>query len=318
MKILIARAVFAISAVGVGALAAAGVFARTVPVARAQSYSTTSTETASSTTTAALIQISPNVLPDAVMGESYSQTLTALTTANGPFVWNLSAGTLPPGLALDVSATGTTTSITGTPVGMGTFTFTIDSTNGTIASTQTYIMNVDQRAALTASSTAATTTIATTIVATTTTTITTTPTPIPATTTVMSEQLEAELSTLMVQLQALEAEVIGGASFYRDLTIGDMGLDVQALQQFLNQAGFAVAPTGPGSAGDETQYFGLLTQAALASWQAANSISPAQGYFGPESRARISAGTVSAPFMPAASSSPSTTMPSTTAPSSSY
>ncbi len=75
--------------------------------------------------------------------------------------------------------------------------------------------------------------------------------------------------------------------FDRDLMKGSKGEDVVRLQKFLNQEGFLVAVSGPGSKGNETDYFGELTRKALASWQRAHGIAPSEGYFGPITRARI-------------------------------
>ena len=72
--------------------------------------------------------------------------------------------------------------------------------------------------------------------------------------------------------------------FTRDLGRGLKGEDVRALQQLLNNRGFIVAQSGYGSPGNETDYFGPATQDALARFQAANSISPPVGYFGPITR----------------------------------
>ncbi|MFH0712457.1 MAG: peptidoglycan-binding domain-containing protein, partial [Candidatus Jorgensenbacteria bacterium] len=80
--------------------------------------------------------------------------------------------------------------------------------------------------------------------------------------------------------------VATACSFTKDLTLGSTGTDVQCLQQYLNSAGYSVASTGVGSAGNESTYFGSLTQTALAKWQAAMSVSPAAGYFGSISRAK--------------------------------
>jgi hypothetical protein len=75
----------------------------------------------------------------------------------------------------------------------------------------------------------------------------------------------------------------------RDLELGMTGDDVLALQKLLNANGTPVAASGPGSAGDETTYFGALTKAALAKYQAAHGIAPAAGYFGPLTRAQMKA-----------------------------
>lgn len=71
--------------------------------------------------------------------------------------------------------------------------------------------------------------------------------------------------------------------FTRDLTLGSSGADVTALQNWLISKGFSV-PAGA------TGYFGAQTQAALAAYQAANGISPAAGYFGPITRAKVNMG----------------------------
>ena len=71
----------------------------------------------------------------------------------------------------------------------------------------------------------------------------------------------------------------------RDLELGVSGPDVSALQKKLSQ-GSGVAARALASAG-VTGYFGPLTRAALAEWQAANGISPAAGYFGPLTKAKF-------------------------------
>lgn len=76
-------------------------------------------------------------------------------------------------------------------------------------------------------------------------------------------------------------------AFTRDLQLYSTGEDVRALQQYLNAHGVVVAPTGAGSVGSETTYFGLATQAALIKFQSANGITPAAGYFGPKTKAFV-------------------------------
>lgn len=72
-------------------------------------------------------------------------------------------------------------------------------------------------------------------------------------------------------------------SYYRftqDLHLGMTSPDVKELQQYLNLNGFSVASEGPGSPGQETDYFGELTERALARFQTVHNVMPAAGYFG--------------------------------------
>ncbi len=102
-----------------------------------------------------------------------------------------------------------------------------------------------------------------------------------------------ELQALIMQLQAQLSALTGGQGtgtgyqFTRNLTLGSTGTDVMELQKFLNAKGFTVAASGAGSVGMESTYFGVKTQQALAKFQAANAISPAAGYFGPLTRAKV-------------------------------
>lgn len=70
--------------------------------------------------------------------------------------------------------------------------------------------------------------------------------------------------------------------FTKDLYFGLVDKDVKALQQYLNNNGFPVAPSGVGSKGRETNIFGFATRNALRSFQKAKKIDPAVGYFGPK------------------------------------
>jgi peptidoglycan hydrolase-like protein with peptidoglycan-binding domain len=64
--------------------------------------------------------------------------------------------------------------------------------------------------------------------------------------------------------------------------------DVKELQKYLNQNGFALAQSGNGSRGNETDYFGTLTQHALTKFQNAHALeilqpiglSTGTGFFG--------------------------------------
>ena len=106
-------------------------------------------------------------------------------------------------------------------------------------------------------------------------------------------QTISDLLALIAQLQAQLAALQGqggttsGYQFTRNLTLGSTGADVKELQKFLNAKGFVVSASGAGSVGLESTYFGGLTKAALAKFQAANAISPAVGYFGPITRAKV-------------------------------
>jgi len=135
------------------------------------------------------------------------------------------------------------------------------------------------------------------------------PTPVTPTTPAPSVPADGQLLTLVNQLKNLISlfESLGGTvtpetksildafpsvstgSFTRDLQVGSTGDDVKVLQQWLNANGYQVAASGPGSPGNETTYFGVATQAALAKFQAANGITPSAGYLGPKTRAAIQA-----------------------------
>jgi len=106
---------------------------------------------------------------------------------------------------------------------------------------------------------------------------------VPTASAVTIDELMAQIATLTAQLNALKGTTAAtSATFTRDLTVGSKGDDVSALQQVLVDGGYLniAAPTG---------YFGAMTKAALAKYQAENGIAPAIGYFGPKTRAAMSA-----------------------------
>lgn len=92
--------------------------------------------------------------------------------------------------------------------------------------------------------------------------------------------------------------VSADAAFTRDLTLGSTGADVIELQTILETNGYLTIP-----AGTSKGYFGMLTKTAVMKWQAAVGISPAAGYFGPISRAKIAMG--GTPSVPGTPSTPS-------------
>ncbi|MFA5080804.1 MAG: ice-binding family protein [Candidatus Paceibacterota bacterium] len=76
------------------------------------------------------------------------------------------------------------------------------------------------------------------------------------------------------------------AIFNRNLTIGTTGDDVKALQIWLNNHGYTITLSGPGSLNNETKIFANLTRKALIKLQTQVGIS-ATGYFGPTTRAYL-------------------------------
>ena len=84
------------------------------------------------------VTILPGTLQNGTVGTSYSQSLSASTTAVGTFTWNVSSGSLPAGLTFATSSA----IISGTPTTIGTSTFSIFVTNGSASTTQTYTINI--------------------------------------------------------------------------------------------------------------------------------------------------------------------------------
>lgn len=96
--------------------------------------------------------------------------------------------------------------------------------------------------------------------------------------------LQAEFRSLLARANGIQSTSSVSFVFARDLELHDTGTDVQMLQEFLNNHGFLVSPTGPGSPGNETKTFGLKTYAALMAFQKSVGIVPAKGYFGAKTR----------------------------------
>ncbi len=91
------------------------------------------------------LNISPNNIPNGTVSTPYFQTLTA---SNGitPYIWSITAGSLPPGLTLTPAPPPSLTAdISGTPFLSGTYNFTVtlrDSDNPQNATSQSYKVTV--------------------------------------------------------------------------------------------------------------------------------------------------------------------------------
>jgi len=150
-----------------------------------------------------------------------------------------------------------------------------------------------------------TTPVATTTTATATVTTTTQTTPAIPASGLSSSQIQSILDVLasfdvdaatMASVKlALEGTTTGSITsaavhaFKANLTIGSLGSEVKALQEFLNSHGYTIANSGAGSPGNETTKFGALTKAALIKYQKAKGITPSVGYFGPKTREAVNA-----------------------------
>jgi hypothetical protein len=94
-------------------------------------------------------------------------------------------------------------------------------------------------------------------------------------------------SNVKAQVQALK--------FDYNMSFGKKGADVKALQIYLNDKGFAVSSSGAGSPGNETNFFGPKTKAALTKFQEAYAgdilaplgLKKGTGIFGAKTRAYI-------------------------------
>lgn len=104
----------------------------------------------------------------------------------------------------------------------------------------------------------------------------------PAAKAATAAELEAQIQALLAQIAQLQGSASASVTFTRDLTLGSTGADVTALQNWLISKGFTIAAGATG-------YFGAQTQAAVAKYQASVGISPAAGYFGPITRAKVNA-----------------------------
>lgn len=113
-----------------------------------------------------------------------------------------------------------------------------------------------------------------------------------------------QVRILQEQLNALRAGTVpaqsnSNATLPRNIGLGSQGEDVRTLQKLLNTKGFTIAVSGPGSLGNETDWFGPATQSALIRYQntyAQEILTPAglaagNGYAGPLTRAHLTQNT---------------------------
>jgi len=100
------------------------------------------------------------------------------------------------------------------------------------------------------------------------------------------------ITTLQAQLSSLQGGTPGSVStgyvFNTDLTMNSTGQDVMNLQKVLNGIdGAQLATVGAGSPGNETSFFGGITRAGVIKFQQKYGITPAVGYVGPITRAKL-------------------------------
>ncbi len=220
-----------------------------------------------------LVNITKSSLSNGTAGNSYSDTVTA-SSSQGIVTYSIISGSLPPGLNID-SSTG---AITGTPGSAGSYTFTVQVSddNGAVGSFidhKSYAINITSSGGgsvplyiLQAMSDAV-------------------------------NQKQITDNSLKV-LPPLENPIIPEITieetnavkkFASFLRLSNRKTDVKELQIFLNSQGFILAKSGPGSPGNETNFFGRRTKAALIKYQEANKqeilkplkLKRGTGFFGP-------------------------------------
>lgn len=109
--------------------------------------------------------------------------------------------------------------------------------------------------------------------------------------------LQAQINSLLATISSLQAQLAAttggsttstGYTFNTNLMQGSKGTDVMNLQKVLNMsADTRVAASGAGSPGMETSTFGPATKAAVIKFQQKYGITPAAGYVGPVTRAKL-------------------------------
>ncbi len=120
------------------------------------------------------------------------------------------------------------------------------------------------------------------------------------------EALLEQIQALLAVIEALQAQIVAMQSgvspvavgFSQNYGIGDENIEIRTLQEILNQdPRTQVAASGPGSPGQESTYYGVLTADAVSRFQevyASEILLPAglsrgTGYFGSGTRAKMNA-----------------------------
>ena len=202
-------------------------------------------------------------LKDGVVDSPYSDTILS-QSAQGTVTYTVSSGTLPAGLTLS----STTGAITGTPttaaVGYNTFTVQVSDNNGAAGAfidRKQFRIGINAAPARSGSSSHGGGGGGSSFSSVAASTTSTSPTPSTTTTTVQTITTTTPTNTFI---------------FTKSLRPNTKNPDVLKLQQYLNQHGFTVAPSGPGSPGQETNKFGKATRNALWLFQKAHAL-PASG-----------------------------------------
>lgn len=116
------------------------VYTAPADISTAATATVTATSIANSTITAtesitlnAVLTIATTSLPAGTLQTSYN-TFVAAEGATGTFTWSVTAGSLPPGLTFQSSSTSASAEITGIPIVLGTYKFTVQVTDSSSTS----------------------------------------------------------------------------------------------------------------------------------------------------------------------------------------
>lgn len=82
------------------------------------------------------VVITTSSVPDGMVGDTYSTSLTA-SGGSGSLTWSVSSGSLPAGLSLNASGT-----ISGTPTTAGDFSFAVQATDGYLTDSRTFSIQI--------------------------------------------------------------------------------------------------------------------------------------------------------------------------------